>query len=153
MAFSVVMSGLFAWFALHIAQTYHKSINLKIIPYFLEISLSASEAVYIYWLGLFLFSVIFLMSLYGLCMAFTSKAQLTLTSDEICIPVGSFYFSKGQVIPLSEIISLELKHNSFNRILKIVHQRGQTYLSHILLPDKYIFDEIVDILKDKIKDH
>ena len=149
MLLCIILFGLASWFFAEMAFTSDRGLNLILYRHVLEFSFSPSEAAICHWVLSVVSAAMSLLGLFGLYMALTSKAQLILTTKEISIPSGLFKPNKSVTIPFSEILSLEVHKVNNIRFLKIIHPKGKTQVNDSLLPEKIMFDEIFERLKDK----
>ncbi len=133
---------------MEMALTKDQGLKLK-VPFGWAFSFSPSEATLFYWILFIICCGLSLLSLLGfICIYRSSKveAKIIFTNKEMLIPSSIFNPRKTLVIPYINILSLHLHQVGRIRLLKIVHQKGKIYVRESFLPQKFMFDEIINIL-------
>jgi hypothetical protein len=151
MLMAILLFGPIAWIAMHEAQTNDQGVILTVSKIEL-ISLNPSEATVFYWIlcaAAFCFSIGGLFALYK---AFTSKATIDLTEEEIILPKGLFSVDKPITIPFIDIICMDLQSINGIRFLTIIHTNGKVSVGDDMLPKKSQLNEIIELIENKIKD-
>lgn len=141
-----VFFGLCTWILAEIGQTNEQGLNLILIRHVVEISFSPSQAALFYWALAACGGLFSLLGIFGFYKALTSQSQVIIFDKEIIIPLGMFNKSKTVTVPFKDIHSIELLKVHHQRILKIIHDKGKTQLSDVMLPNKAMLDEIYNIL-------
>jgi hypothetical protein len=142
----VVFFGIAAWFFAHLAQTNDRGLTVSLVRNVVELSFTPNEATVFYWALCASSLSLVLLGFLGLYKAFFSNGQIVLTNEGITAPAG--IFSRHQTVHVSyhDIRSIELQTVHRVRFITIIHESGKLHINDSMLPQKNMFDDIVNTI-------